>query len=74
MSFCQSCGAHIVWAITEGGKKMPVDSEPDPDGNLLLWTQGQEWRTKVIQGEWDGPRYRPHFATCPDAQSWRRPR
>ena len=71
---CRSCGAIIVWPITDSGRKMPVDSEPHPGGNLTVWAQGDVWRVSVIQGNWEGPRYRPHFATCPDAQSWRQPR
>jgi len=74
MSTCRSCGALIVWALTEGGKRMPVDTQADPEGSLALWRAEGEWRTKVIQSDWHGPRYRPHFATCPDAESWRRPR
>jgi len=71
---CRSCGALIVWAVTDSGKKMPVDSEPHPEGNLTVWAQGDTWRVKVIQTttRWDAPRFRPHFATCPDAQSWRK--
>jgi hypothetical protein len=69
---CRSCGALIVWAITDSGKRMPVDSEPHPAGRLTVWAQGDTWRVSVIQSpKWDGPRYRPHFATCDDAESWR---
>lgn len=74
MSTCRSCGAHIVWAITDSGKRMPVDSEPDPQGILTVWATGDDgWRCSVIpEAGWDGPRFRPHFATCPDAESWRK--
>lgn len=40
---CRSCGADIIWTVTEAGKRMPVD----PDGTS-------------------------HFATCKDADSWRK--
>jgi len=74
MSTCRSCGATIVWAITDSGKRMPVDAEPDPAGNLSIWESGEGWRVTVVPEEWDGLRYRPHFATCPDSESWRRGR
>lgn len=42
---CTSCRARIVWALTDSGRKMPVDLEPSPAalipearaGNLVLW-------------------------------------
>lgn len=33
---CGSCDAPIIWASTVKGRPMPVDAEPDPDGNILL--------------------------------------
>lgn len=33
---CRSCGAEILWAVTENGKRMPVDAEPVPAGTILL--------------------------------------
>jgi sugar lactone lactonase YvrE len=41
MTTCRSCGAPMVWAITTGGKRMPLDSEDGTvparfnDGNVL---------------------------------------
>lgn len=35
-SFCHICGAHIEWAFTEGGKRMPLDIEPHPNGNVVI--------------------------------------
>lgn len=42
---CRSCYAPIVWALTETGRRMPVNPVPVPpvlipearDGNLVLW-------------------------------------
>ena len=33
---CRSCGAEITWCVTESGKKMPVDRNPVPGGNIRL--------------------------------------
>lgn len=33
---CRSCRARIVWAITDGGRKMPVDLEPVSSEGVLL--------------------------------------
>lgn len=33
---CGSCGAPIVWATTAHGRRIPVDPDPVPDGNLEL--------------------------------------
>lgn len=67
---CSSCGADIVWKITEGGKKMPIDSTPAPDGNLVFIGLGAH----PVPEKWTGERYKSHFATCPDAKNFRRSR
>lgn len=70
MSHCRSCNAPIIWALTETGRQMPIDERPDPKGNLELYRSGTSVRVRVTmpgQG-----RHRPHFATCPEARSWRR--
>ncbi len=77
---CRSCGADIVWAITKGGKRMPVDAEPNPAGNVEL-TVGRSdsipWATVHSQppgmfDDWVDRAHMPHFATCPDGESWRK--
>jgi len=70
ISECRSCGAPVYWAVTNTGRRMPVDSRPHPDGNLLLVEEKGELRVYVRAN--DGPRYRPHFATCPHSKEWRR--
>lgn len=85
VSTCRSCGARIVWTKTEAsGGLMPVDAAPAEGGNVLF--TGVEASTmdggtipvaRVEAGPPlfdDGePRYLSHFATCPDADDWRRP-
>ena len=42
---CTSCGAKLIWALTDSGRHMPVDPEPVPaalipearNGNVVLW-------------------------------------
>ena len=79
MSNCRSCGAEIIWARTERGKRMPMDAAPvsnhaqsgvfvlremeNPDGPLVIAAWGLE-NTE--------PHYISHFATCPQNDSWRR--
>ena len=64
---CRSCGAPILWVVSAA--PTPVD-----DGNVTL-----DGLTATVHpaGQGDllgdaGPRYRSHFATCKDADEWRR--
>lgn len=74
---CRSCGAPILWATTASGRKMPVDAEPVADGTLVLRERdGEVFVVVAANAESNvvGPRHRAHFATCPDAESWRQRR
>lgn len=76
---CSSCGAPVIWAETEH-KRMPVDAEPVEGGNVTLFlsTDGRVLATVGNGVQWDlfaeelEGRYVSHFATCPDADRWRR--
>lgn len=73
---CRSCGRPIIWTITSKGKRMPVDAEPSPDGNVAL-DEGPDGAVRAsVTGPAPGlipePRYTSHFATCPEAARWRR--
>jgi hypothetical protein len=36
MANCSTCGAPVIWAITEHGARMPIDPDPvDEGGNLV---------------------------------------
>ncbi len=51
------CGAEILWVEVKATRRnMPVDPEPNPKGNL----------------EMDGVRYMPHWATCPNADRFKK--
>jgi hypothetical protein len=73
---CRSCGAVIEWAETPKGKRIPVNYDPDPAGNLWLQDVGPRVIAQPVKkGEEPHasvPRYTSHFATCPHAASFRR--
>jgi len=78
---CRTCKAEIKWAITDAGRLIPLDIEPQADGNIRLaaaLVYGGTPRAIVIpadrRGELAGELYRPHFATCPHAGEHRRGR
>lgn len=74
MSRCRSCDAEVRWARTSAGKRMPLDAEPDPNGNVELVGEGM-MEVAVVHSQQSmgaGVRYMPHHATCPDAAEWRR--
>lgn len=53
---CRSCGEYIAFLKTASGKSMPVDAESV--------TEGDE--------EFDKDVHVSHFATCPDANKFRK--
>ncbi len=67
---CRSCGALVLWAQTTIGKRIPLDRQPTPTGNIILL----DGVASYITGDppLDTPRYVSHFATCPHGPSWRR--
>jgi hypothetical protein len=74
-TYCRSCGAHIRWCTTEGGKRIPVDYLPDHRGNLVLqrlddgsWLASHEANVPMPPSPL---RYVAHFATCDDPTAWR---
>ena len=81
---CSACGAAIVWAVTAKGKRMPVDPEPVVGGNLVLELAGSgaivrvqtaaEKAEAAAVGKVLGTRYVSHFATCPAAARFRKPK
>lgn len=72
---CRSCGAPVIWTVTERGKRMPVDADPDPQGNIRLeQSTGDAPLTAVYTREWTAGAelYVSHFATCDQPKKWRR--
>jgi hypothetical protein len=85
---CRSCGADIIWAVTEKGKAMPVDPTPLPDGNIVLSMRTNQAPVAAIQtkesieyllaqAKYTGQEhllFKSHFATCPNATKHRKAR
>lgn len=73
METCRYCRARIVWARTHAGKLMPLDADPDPDGNVMLTRREGAGPEATVLGPGDPlfmpegmTRHMPHFATCPN--------
>lgn len=81
MSRCRSCNAPIRWALTEKGKRIPLDSEAvepiDPRGLFVLRNVFGAGPTAIaatpesFPGE---PLYRAHFVTCDHPERFRKRR
>lgn len=56
-----------MWGVTEDGKRIPLDAERPP--NALVTLGGLSDDTPVVGVR---PAWVSHFATCPQAGSWRR--
>ena len=71
---CRSCGAEIIWIHSASGNLMPLDAVPVEDGNMCI----VDGKAHSISSDLfepmlpQGPRYKSHFATCPQAQKWRK--
>lgn len=78
MPTCRSCPAEIIWAVTPRGKSIPIDAEPNPDGNveLLPPKPGTRAPVAVVHGQpplaAEHPIHMPHCATCTHPEHWRK--
>lgn len=74
MAACRSCGAPVVWVLTEGGNRMPVDPDPVEGGNIVLTRENESDGTPLAAYAKADPgvmRHVSHFATCPSAAQHR---
>lgn len=72
---CRSCGAQIIWAVTQKNRNIPLDPVPVADGNITLEQRGAELAPLAIANAIRAPGilyYKSHFATCPNAANHRR--
>lgn len=75
---CKGCGAEIEWARLNG-KAHPFDVDPDAKGSYILCDLASEPQTVAVyvkpQNRKQGDRLVvSHFATCPQASSFRKQR
>jgi hypothetical protein len=77
---CRSCGAAIIWSETIHGRRMPLDTKPTLEGNIILGFRHQQAPLALIQTEQALAPLRAkheklfvsHFVTCPQASGWRK--
>lgn len=76
-STCRSCGAPIKWIKTKAGKFIPCDDEPLKwedlkSGDRVVGETGEVVQHDGSQRNTHQRFYFSHFATCPDADKFRR--
>ena len=77
---CRACGAPIIFLKTAKGKTMPVDEgavffKAHPDGKeLFILGDGSTMRGNQVSDRAEGDQfgYISHFATCPNADDFRK--
>lgn len=70
---CRSCSKPIAWFMTPSNKRLPVDPVPTATGNVVIDAELALVLSADALAKLDvwTPRYTSHFATCPEADSWR---
>lgn len=72
---CRSCAAPIIWAVTQDGRRAPIDAVPVDNGNIVLTGDGPGApNATVVAPGTPGELYLSHFVTCKDGSSWRKQR
>jgi hypothetical protein len=72
---CRSCAAPILWAITEKGRRIPLDPEPTGGGNISTEERIDGHLNAHVMPSVPGvPGYVSHFVTCEFAGRHRRRR
>lgn len=70
MSKCRSCGAEILWAVTESGSKIPLSVESQ-ERRFTVHRYGGAREGDDVRIAKNEKTYVSHFADCPDAEKWR---
>lgn len=69
MATCRSCDRPIIWARLTRGRWVPLDSDPVPNGQIVLLRDGERaWPInpgEVYPPEVQERRYSDHNTTCP---------
>jgi hypothetical protein len=73
-ALCRDCGRKLRWVPTEKGRRMPLDDEPDPNGNVVMRNGKAHVLTaaELTSRATDPTRWTPHAATCPNSRGRRR--
>jgi hypothetical protein len=77
LAACRYCPARIRWVTTVDGRRLPLDPEPSEDGIVVPLHVGGRLLARVLRederqgAEVAGPRFRPHWQTCPGADQAR---
>lgn len=71
MSKCRSCGAEIIWATTENGRKIPLSVE-SAETRFVVDSEGGATEADSVRVARTRTTYVSHFADCPDAGAWRK--
>lgn len=80
MARCRSCQAEVVWAIMESsGKRHPFDADSTTGRWMLYMKDDTLYASHLTASDVDGmdgshKLYVSHYATCPDAERWRKGR
>lgn len=71
-----TCTARIRWVITLAGARMPLEPQPDPDGNVIaVRLEDGSIRARVLTGAElpaQQTAWMPHWRNCPDSPEYRR--
>ena len=72
---CRTCNAPIIWVyMAASGRLMPLDDKPADDGTVWI-VDGKgvtAGNVSMFEDMLQGPKYKSHFATCPQAQEHRK--
>lgn len=77
---CKSCKAAIVWIRTQEGKSMPCDAapvyytaKPKSSSKRIVTPNGEVLACEYTEdpSKATGTGFVPHWATCPEADSFR---
>lgn len=64
MNTCRYCGARVTWRRTENNRRMPLNPDPDPHGNVVMRDGIAVVLTGTAELTAGTARYMPHAATC----------
>lgn len=75
---CRSCGAAVVFAVTQAGRRQILDAEPSENGNVLLLRTGRcvtLTKQEIIDETANDHPHQlrlDHHVTCPQRAEWSR--